>query len=97
MSMVIKKALVQVRVDDATKKDADALFADLGMDTPTAIRVFLRQAIQGRGFPFEVRQQPRYNLTTETAIAEGDAIAEGRLDVPSYTSWSQFEASLDND
>ena len=96
MVSAVKSALVQVRVDQETKRDADALFAGLGMDTPTAIRVFLHQAIEGRGFPFEIRQQPRYNSTTEMAIAEGDAIAEGRLNVPNYSSWSDFETSLDD-
>ena len=55
----------------------------------------LSQAL--REFPLEIRQQPRYNATTEAAIAEGDAIAESCLRVPSYASWSDFEASLDDD
>jgi len=92
----MKSALIQVRVDEETKKEADALFADLGMDTATAIRVFLRQAIQGRGLPFEVRIQERYNATTEAAIAEGDAIAEGRLASPGFKSWNDFVKSTDN-
>ncbi|MDR1264220.1 MAG: type II toxin-antitoxin system RelB/DinJ family antitoxin [Propionibacteriaceae bacterium] len=97
MTSIVRDSLVQVRVDRETKRNADALFTDLGLDTPTAIRVFLRQAIEGRGFPFEIRQQPRYNPTTEAAIAEGDAIAEGRLEAPAYRSWSDFEASLSDD
>jgi len=90
----MKTALVQVRVDEDTKRDADELFDDLGMDTATAIRVFLRQAIQRHGLPFEVRRQERYNAVTEAAIAEGDAIAEGRVDAPSFKSWDDFESSM---
>jgi len=97
MASIVRNALIQVRVDQRTKQDADALFTDLGMDTPTAIRVFLRQAIEGHGFPFEIRQQPRYNTATESAIAEGDAIAEGRLSAPTYSSWSDSEVSLNDD
>jgi len=93
----VKSALIQVRVDQETRQDADALFNDLGMDTATAIRIFLKQAIQARGLPFHVRQQPRYNATTEAAIAEGDAIAEGCVQVPTYSSWNDFEASLEDD
>lgn len=92
----MKAALVQVRVDQETKQDADTLFAGLGMDTATAVRVFLRQAIQTQSLPFEVRQQPRYNATTEAAIVEGDLIAEGRVKAPAYTSWEDFESSLDD-
>lgn len=35
-----QNTLIQVRVEDTLKKDADALFSDLGLDTSTAIRIF---------------------------------------------------------
>ena len=47
-------ALIQVRIDEETKQKADTLFADLGFDTPTAIRVFLNQSIRREGLPFEI-------------------------------------------
>lgn len=33
-------ATLQVRIDDTLKKQADALFSSLGLDTTTAIRIF---------------------------------------------------------
>ena len=63
-----QNALIQVRVDEDLKESADALFADLGMDTPTAIRIFLRQAIMNEGLPFEVRLVPN----AETIVAMED-------------------------
>ena len=67
-------ALIQVRVDEDFKKDMDNLFADLGFDTPTAIRMFLKQAFRRRGLPFDVCQ---FNPNTETiaAMEESDRIA----------------------
>ena len=47
-------ALVQVRIDEETKRKAETLFADLGFDTPTAIRIFLNQSIRREGLPFEI-------------------------------------------
>ena len=41
---------IQVRVDDEIKSKADMLFKDLGMDTTTAIRIFLVQAIANDEF-----------------------------------------------
>ena len=41
-------ALIQVHVDEETKRKADRLFAELGIDTPTAIRIFLNQSISSR-------------------------------------------------
>ena len=48
---------IQVRVDDDIKSKADMLFKDLGMDTTTAIRIFLTQAIANEGFPFEIKKR----------------------------------------
>ena len=48
---------IQVRVDDDIKTKADVLFKDLGMDTTTAIRIFLTQAIANDGFPFQIKKK----------------------------------------
>lgn len=45
---------IQVQVDNALKKDADELFRNLGMDTQTAIRIFLKQSVSLHGMPFPV-------------------------------------------
>ncbi len=51
-------ATVQVRVDADIKRAADALFTELGFDTPTAIRMFLSKAVQINGLPFDVSKNP---------------------------------------
>lgn len=50
-------ANLNVRVDDTIKEQADELFARLGMNTTTAVNVFLRQALQFGGIPFEIRSE----------------------------------------
>ena len=60
-------ALIQIRVEEDVKRKADALFADLGFDTPTAIRMFLSQSIRREGIPFEVAR-PRPNAETLAAM-----------------------------
>jgi DNA-damage-inducible protein J len=49
-------ATIQVRVDDSTKNAADSLFSGLGLDTSTAVRMFLAAAIEHDGLPFAVRR-----------------------------------------
>lgn len=80
-----QNTLIQVRVEDSLKKDADALFSDLGLDTPTAIRIFLKQAIKRNGLPFDVAQ-PVPNAETIAAMEEADRISrdpnvKGYIDV----------------
>ena len=45
-----------INIDDTTKKEAQELFKDLGMNLTTAINIFLKQAIRERGLPFYVGQ-----------------------------------------
>lgn len=47
---------IQVRVEDDLKMKSDQLFKALGTDTTTAIRIFLTQAVENDGFPFEIKR-----------------------------------------
>jgi DNA-damage-inducible protein J len=47
-------SLIQVRVETELKRQAEELFADLGLDTPSAIRLFLKQAIAKDSIPFPI-------------------------------------------
>ena len=47
-------ATLQVRIDDTLKNNSDALFSSLGLDTPTAVRIFLTAAVEHNGIPFSV-------------------------------------------
>jgi len=47
------RATVQVRIDEDTRKQASALFERIGLDIPTAIRMFLKQSIESNGLPFQ--------------------------------------------
>ena len=62
--------LIQVRIDEDIKRKTDAIFADLGLDTPTAIRIFLNQSIRREGMPLEVAK-PQPNAETLAAMLEG--------------------------
>ena len=47
-------SLVQARIDDTLKQKVESLFDDLGLDIPTAIRLFLTQCVKREGLPFDV-------------------------------------------
>ena len=56
-------ATIQIRVDDNMKSAADTLFSNLGLDTSTAIRMFLSAALAKDGMPFAVkRRKPNADL-----------------------------------
>ena len=45
---------VTFRVDEEVKKQAEALFGDLGLSLSTAFNIFLRQSIREQQIPFVV-------------------------------------------
>ena len=53
---------IQIRVEDELKSKSDSLFKDLGIDTTTAIRTFLTQAVATNGFPFEIMLPQSHRL-----------------------------------
>lgn len=46
-------ATVQARVSPELKQEAEAVFSAIGMSTAEAIRVFLQQAVNSGGLPFQ--------------------------------------------
>lgn len=60
---------INIRVDSDLKREAEALFDDLGLNMSTAITMFLRSAVSHDGLPFEVKRTGP-NAQTRAALAE---------------------------
>lgn len=45
---------VTIRVDKNVKEQADKLFKDLGLNTNSAINIFLRKCVNEGGIPFKI-------------------------------------------
>ena len=77
-----------MRLDTELRREAEALFSDLGMSLATAFQIFLKQAIQEQGLPFPVKKkQP--NKVTLAAMKEAMEIAESP-DAKTYSSASEM-------
>lgn len=63
------KVSTNISIDADIKKQAQELFAELGMDLSTAINVFLRQSLRQHSIPFEITAD-NPNKETREAIAE---------------------------
>ena len=51
----MSKTSMSIRLDSEVKEQAQQVFNHLGMDMTIAINIFLRQAIQYQGLPFDVK------------------------------------------
>ena len=71
-------SVIQVRIDDDIREKADDLFKSLGTDTTTAIRIFLVQALQVDGFPFEIKRMPSNPMTPLSSVEIENKLALSR-------------------
>ena len=85
---------INIRVDENVKKQANALFEDLGLDMSTAMNLFLRQAISYGGIPFEIR---KLNAATLEAIDEVRRIRNGELKAKRYNNVDEMFADLEKE
>lgn len=54
-------SLIQVRIDNDLKAKANQIFADLGLDISSAIRMFLKRSVMENGIPFSMVLPPDKN------------------------------------
>ena len=87
-------ATIQVRVDDSTKAAVDSLFSSLGLDTSTAVRIFLMSSLESNGLPFPVKHRvPKPDLLE----AIEDTRLRRNLIGPFDTVDAAMEALLEDD
>ena len=80
----MSKTSMSIRLDSEVKEQAQQVFNHLGMDMITAINIFLRQAIQYQGLPFDVR------------LDENRKLLQVLTDVDQHRNMSQSFESVSN-
>ena len=82
------QSLLQLRIDRGLKEEVSDIFAALGLDLSTAIRVFLQRCRAERGIPFAL-----------TLAEDGKAIrpgrAKGKWKLP--PDWENLDKALDRE
>ena len=84
-------ATIQVRVDDNLKTTVDNLFTSLGLDTSTAVRMFLVAAMEAGGIPFAVKHGADRDVAIREAI---DRRKSGERYYTSDEFLSQIKAAI---
>ena len=86
--VIMANGLLQLRIDDTLRKEASDVYSQLGLDLPTAIRMFLTRSVQVRGIPFSmILPEENYKATVAVAAmkrmssdAENAGVADMTLD-----------------
>ena len=85
---------INIRTEDNTKRDAEKLFNELGLNLSVAINAFLKQAIREKGMPFKLTTSTP-NETTLNAMKEADELIADK-NSKSYTSIKSLKEAIKN-
>lgn len=83
----------QIRIDADIKKQATALFNELGLDMSSAVNLFLHQCVLRGGLPFNI-EMPNYSQRTLDAMNEARRISRDP-DVKGYASMDELLKALE--
>jgi DNA-damage-inducible protein J len=56
--VIMAQATITARVDEHDKIDFDAFCSDVGLNTSTAINLFVKAVLREKRIPFEIMQNP---------------------------------------
>lgn len=79
--MANNQVLVQFRVDSDLKNEVSEIYSALGMDLPTAFRMFMVRSKMVRGIPFET-VLPETAVTRAEGLAAFEELKKQASDVP---------------
>ena len=86
---------ITVPMEQEIADRAESLFEELGMSVPTAINVFVRQALREGGFPFDITAC-KPNKETIMAMLEAEKIANDP-NAKTYTDLDELFKDLKSD
>ncbi|MDE7121566.1 MAG: type II toxin-antitoxin system RelB/DinJ family antitoxin [Oscillospiraceae bacterium] len=76
-----EQVLVQFRVDSELKKEVTEIYNALGMDLPTAFRMFMVRTKLERGIPFDTKL-PDTRITGAEGLAAFEELRQQATDIP---------------
>lgn len=60
---------ITIRMDEGLKRQAEALFDEMGMNMTTAFTIFAKAAVREGRIPFEIRVDPFYSEQNLSRLA----------------------------
>lgn len=90
----MSQTLLQVRIDSGLKEQAASIYNAIGIDLPTAIRMFLKRSVMVGGLPFEGRLITRDNKAQRAFASMRQKIASANEDEPTMDEINEYISSV---
>ena len=71
---------LQVRLPVKLRDEAAVMLEEMGLDLPTAIRLYLTKVVKTRRIPFELDANPEVKTVETVEAIEVDEALQGRMD-----------------
>jgi DNA-damage-inducible protein J len=71
---------LQVRLPVKLRDEAAVMLEEMGLDLPTAIRLYLTKVVRTRRIPFELDANPAVKTVETVEAIEVDEALQGRMD-----------------
>ena len=84
-------AVINIRVNDEVKKEAETIFKSLGLNMSVAMNLFLKKCIHENGIPFDLKIP---NKETIEAMEETNKILNGDIERKSYKNVDELFEDL---
>ena len=84
-------AVINIRVNDEVKKEAETIFKSLGLKMSVTINLFLKKCINENGMPFDLKIP---NKETIEAMEETNKILNGDIERKSYKNVDELFEDL---
>ena len=90
----MSQALLQVRVDRGLKEQTAAIYDAIGIDLPTAIRMFFKRSVMVGGLPFEGRLITRDNAAQRAFASMRNKVETMQEDEPTLDEINEYISSV---
>ena len=90
----MNQALIQVRVDRGLKEQTAAIYDAIGIDLPTAIRMFFKRTVMVGGLPFDGKLIMRDNAAQRACASMRQKVVMSQEGEPTLDEINEYISSV---
>jgi len=75
---------IQIRIDSETKREAQKILENLGLDISSAVKMLFKQIINTGGLPYEIRDENGFTFRKKQELKQ--AIVEAKTSSKTFNS-----------
>lgn len=87
---------IQVRIDEKTKKSAQKVLNEIGLDMSSAVKIYFKQIILNKGIPFRILTENGFTPEQEMEILKAAEEAKKGINITRVMDRKEAKKHLDS-